>query len=176
MKKILLACGFMTLFATQGFSQMGMAMGDTYKFGVGVRGAWVANGLDLKYFLDQGGGHALEGIFGAFWGRFDVTVLYEKQQDLNLGGVSGLDWFIGIGGHLRNYGKNWGNNSGRWFYYSGPGDGLHLGVDGIIGLEYKFAELPLAAGVDFKPFYELDLDGKGYIQSDVALKLLFTLE
>lgn len=175
MKKIILAFGFLLLLQTLGFGQMEMATGERYKFGVGIRGGWVDNGLDLKYFLDKGNGHALEGIVSPLWGRIGATVLYEKQQALTLVDVPGLDWYFGIGGHMRYFGANWGNSLG-WYNYNGHGDGLHLGIDAIIGLEYKFLDLPIAAGVDFKPFYELDLDAKGYIQSDVSLKVLFTLE
>jgi hypothetical protein len=173
MKKLYIAFVFLLLLSSAGFSQMTLANGDTYKLGIGLRGAWVANGLDVKYFMDHNSKHALEGIIGAFWGRFDVTLLYEWHFDL---GVEGLQLYVGAGGHIRHYGPRWANRSGSWNYYNGPGSGLHAGVDGVVGLEYKIYGAPIAVGADFKPFYELDFDGDGYVQSDFALKVLFTLE
>lgn len=173
MKKLVLGLLLTTFLSVSAYSQMTMAMGEDYKLGIGFRGGF-SNGVNIKYFLDTGGGHALEGIVGASWGRVDLTVLYEKQQ--HLGNVTGLDWYFGGGGHIRNYGPGYKNYSNSWHYYSGPGDGMHVGIDGIIGLEYKIIDFPLAISADFKPFYELDLDGKGFIQSDFALSLRFTLD
>ena len=115
-----------------------------YLTGIGLRGgAW--NGLTVKHFLSQN--TAVEGLFDSRWHGFNLTGLYEiHNQAFN---TERLNWFYGVGAHIGFYDtqyKNWGSNTGKYTI---------IGVDGILGLEYNFKELPINLSIDWKPTFNL---------------------
>ena len=111
------------------------ARAQDYKVGVGVRLSnatpTLSNAITVKYNMTQQ--HSLEGIL-SFGSRFGIGGLYEINRVTT---VSGLNWFYGGGA------------------YVGFEDGdTYLGPTGIIGLDYKFPNIPLNISLDWKP--ELD--------------------
>jgi hypothetical protein len=86
------------------------------------------------------------------------------HNDLNKIGStepSGLDWYYGVGGQIRaqNYYYDYqykldGNN--EWYVARGERvTDLDLGVDGVLGLEYRFAKAPISMFVDATLFMEV---------------------
>lgn len=115
-----------------------------YNTGIGLRGgAW--NGLTVKHFLNEKA--ALEGLFDSRWHGFNITGLYEiHNQAFN---VNRLNWYYGAGAHLSFYDskyKKWGENTGSYSV---------IGLDGILGLEYNFEEIPINLSIDWKPTINL---------------------
>ena len=49
-----------------------------------------------------------------------------------------------------------------------------LGLDGIVGLEYKIPEIPFAISLDMKPLIEIDGNGYFYFAFDPGFGLKFT--
>jgi hypothetical protein len=101
-----------------------------YKMGLGIRlssaNATVNNSVSFKYFLNES--NALEGLLS-----FDpatVGVLYEYHRQL---GAPGFQWFFGGGG-----------------YVAFSGDNI-VGAMGVVGLDYKFQNLPINLSLDWKP-------------------------
>lgn len=134
-----------------------------YETAIGVRGG-LSYGLTVKHFFVPQ--TALEGILTTRWGGLMITGLYEIQQDLDHPGFS---WYYGFGAHAGLFG---GYESNPWFddneYYS------VLGVDGVIGLEYVFEDVPLNISLDWKP--ALNLFGhSGFWGGDGALALRYIL-
>ena len=124
--------------------------GSDYNTGIGARFGY-DGGVSLKHFLKEDA--ALEGILSIPWGYrgFKLTGLYEIHKPLP--NAEGFKWFFGGGGHIGFYnGYYWGNGyyKNHYYYY----DRLYpvIGVDGIIGLEYKFNEIPFTLGLDVKPY------------------------
>lgn len=76
-------------------------------------------------------------------------------------GVSGLEWYVGVGGQVRNqiYYYNYRykpKGSTTWVYVDQQRvNNFDLGVDGVIGLEYRFKEIPLAVFLDVNLFMEV---------------------
>ena len=124
-----------------------------YKTALGVRlGSSVPaikNGVTLKHFF---GNNAIEAIL-SFGDGTALCGLYEIHKPL---GVTSLQWLIGAGG------------------YVGLGNGTNnVGAAGIIGLDYKFAAIPLNVTLDWKP--ELNLVSKiGFEASGVGFSARFT--
>lgn len=154
MKKLVI---FLPLFA---FATMVMAQ-DNYKTGIGLR-AGETSGLTIKRFM--GNSAALEGIIGAWRYGISATVLYEKYNPAF--NVSGLNWYYGAGGHVafrnRYYDRYYYYHRHNYYvvdYYDGGG--LGLGVDGVVGLEYKIKGAPIALSLDLKPFIEIHSNGGG---------------
>jgi hypothetical protein len=111
----------------------------SYKSAVGLKFIY---GISLtgKTFLNDKA--ALEGILrytgGGGLSNFAFTGLYEHHTDIK--SVEGLRWYVGGGGQV--------------IYYSGGGGSdVSFGVSGILGLEYKIKNLPLAISADWQPTY-----------------------
>ena len=86
--------------------------------------------VTFKHFIRSG--RAIEGL-GYFWDRgARFTALYEFHKDIN--DVPGLQWYVGPGAHLGFYNKK-KNDAG----YGGAG----IGIDGVIGLDYKINNIPI---------------------------------
>jgi hypothetical protein len=115
-----------------------------YNTGVGLRLGF-ANGLTVKHFISQRS--ALEGLLTTIWHGFDVTGLYEVHN--NAFDVERLNWYFGGGGHLGFWNGNntpWGNEGVNYTI---------IGIDGILGIEYNFKEVPINLGLDWKPEFNL---------------------
>jgi len=140
-----------------------------YKLAVGLR-AGETSGLTIKQII--GNSKALEGIVGVWYQGMSFTLLFEKYEPAFE--VSGLNWYYGAGAHaaidmnytFRNY---WGD---RYYHYHSGGVGL--GVDGIIGLEYKIPPIPIAISIDVKPFLEVNTLGGAWLSLDPGLGIKIT--
>ncbi|HET6990524.1 MAG TPA: hypothetical protein VFJ43_04330 [Bacteroidia bacterium] len=154
----------------------------TYTTAVGLRGGF-EGGLTFKHFLSGSG--AFEGILsrGWGWGGFRITGLYEMQKGLP--NAKGLDWFWGVGAHIGFYD---GAYYGYYGYYGGGYYDKHgywhptgyqdhytaIGIDGILGLEYQFTEVPINLGLDIKPYF--DIFGRGYHYLDAAFSIRYVVK
>ena len=107
-----------------------------YKVGLGVRLSnatpTLNNSLTIKYFMTEQ--HALEGLI-SFGSRFGIGGLYEVHKPTT---ATGLSWFFGGGAYIGFEDSN-----------------TYFGPTGIIGLDYKFTNIPLNLSLDWKP--ELDI-------------------
>lgn len=137
MKKIILSALLFLCVSFSSFSQ-------DYQTGIGFRGG-LFNGLTIKHFVSSN--TAFETLITSRWKGIEFTELYEIHHQI--AGLNGLNLFYGVGAHLGFYNgdhTNWGT----------PGDQyMAFGVDGILGLEYSFSELPLNISLDWKPEYNL---------------------
>jgi len=119
---------------------LSLASAQDYKTGIGVR-AGFSSGLTVKHFTSQN--IALEGLFTTRWQGFVFTGLYEVQN--RAFDVKRLNWYYGGGAHLGFY-------NGSYAYWGDRGTAYTvIGIDGIIGMEYNFDEIPINIGVDWKP-------------------------
>jgi hypothetical protein len=154
MKKVKTILFAMLLFTGNLFAQ-------DYGTGIGLRLGGLSSGISVKGFVNSTS--ALEGI--ASFGRhsFIATGLYEKH--FAIPGATGLNMYVGAGGHIGFFGYR-----GSYFYkkkneyyyvYDEGRTAVVPGVDLIIGLEYKIKDVPLAIGVDIKPFIDF-FDGSGF--------------
>ncbi len=96
----------------------------------------------------------IEGIAGLGTREYSGTVLGEYHF-----GILGpsLNYYFGAGGHL-------GHNKDT---------GSFSGLDGIVGVEYKVAFLPIALSFDFKP--SLEFGGDDYARFPTAFSIRYVL-
>ncbi len=131
-----------------------------YKNGIGVR-LGSGSGFTFKHFMNSRS--AIEGMLTTRWHGFEMTALYEKQADAF--DTKGLQWFYGFGAHLGFY-------NGRYVEWGEPGSTTNaLGIDGILGLEYTFADAPVNLGFDIKP--AMNIIGYNGFYADYALSVRF---
>lgn len=115
-----------------------------YTTGIGVRGG-VANGITVKHFIGETA--ALEGIVASRWRGWNITGLYEKHARAFQ--VPTLNWYYGGGAHI----GFWNGNHVKWA--KDDKDYTVIGIDGILGLEYTFKEVPFNISIDWKPSFNL---------------------
>ncbi len=128
------------ILALAGFSLTASAQ--QYKTALGIRlsssQAMVNNAVSVKHFLNES--TAIEGLIslGDPWA---IGALLEIHKPL---GESGLNWFYGGGayvGFMKSYNPNTLKNE----------TDANFGTQGVLGLDYKFANIPLNLSLDWKP-------------------------
>lgn len=150
MKRIIMAAIVLTAFA-QGASAQ--AKGSSYKTALGVK-FYPGAGITLKHFVKSNA--ALEGI-AYFWrDGMRITGLYEFHG--NISGAPGLKWYVGPGAHVGFWNNRYWRNS-RYPDYNG---GALVGIDGVLGLDYKFKGAPINMSIDWQPSYEFGTYGGFY--------------
>ncbi len=133
MKKIIITCLIAFCIIFIGNAQY-------YKTGIGLR-VGLFNGITLKHFINFN--TALEGIIDTRWDGFEITGLYELHHKAFE--TERLKWYYGIGAHIGAWNGNNTNWGERGRNYS------VAGIDGILGIEYCFREIPFNLGLDWKP-------------------------
>ena len=127
----------------------------SYQTALGVK-VWDGGGISLKHFIN--GNNALE-VIGYFWRQgVRITGLYEIHGPIS--GAAGLQWYIGPGAHIG-------------FYNTRNGDGSFIGIDGVLGLDYKFKGAPINMSIDWQPSFEFG-DNRGFVGSWGGLGVRYT--
>jgi hypothetical protein len=137
MKKIILSI----LITACAFSAKSQSKGSTYQTAVGLK--LYPGAVTLKHFIKDD--RALEGL-AYFWDygvRF--TGLYEFHGDIP--GAEGLKWYAGPGAHIGFWSSSWKDK------YPDRQGGVAIGVDGVVGLDYKFSQVPINVSVDWQPSF-----------------------
>lgn len=134
-----------------------------YNTGIGLR-VGSGNGISVKHFVQTHA--AVEGILYTRWSGFLLTGLYEVHRDVR--GVRGLQWFFGGGAHYGTW------NAGNHDLPRVPKreDMQTFGLDGIIGLDYKFYNAPINLSFDWKPAVNFN-ESAGFWWDELALSARF---
>lgn len=120
------------------------ANGSSYKTALGVK-FYPGAGITLKHFIKNN--VALEGI-GYFWkDGVRITGLYEFHGNFN--GAPGLKWYVGPGAHISVWNDGWRKK------YPNRTGGASVGIDGVLGLDYKFNGAPINMSIDWQPSIDL---------------------
>ena len=128
------------------FSLVTLSYAQDYRTGIGLRGGFT-NGLTVKHFVSDK--TAFEFLFASRWRGIEITALYEIHGRAFQ--TDRLNWYYGIGGHVGfwdgdNTYKYWGDQGNSYTV---------IGIDGILGIEYNFREVPFNISLDWKPAYNL---------------------
>ncbi|MBE7178591.1 MAG: hypothetical protein INR69_19475, partial [Mucilaginibacter polytrichastri] len=138
--KLILSLFFLLSFST--------LKAQNYPWAAGLRFSY-ESGVSVKYFYAEN--KALEGIFGFRKGGAVFTGLWE--QHMTAFQVEQLKFYYGFGGHIGGGGDRYKRVIGDT--YERRKGGMLLGADGVIGLEYKFDEAPIAISLDLNPRMEM---------------------
>ena len=118
------------------------ASAQEYKTALGVRlsssNAIQNNSVSLKYFLNEK--TAIEGLF-TFGDPLALGALVEFHKPLS---SAGLTYFYGAGGYV-GFLKKLNTNTQK------TNTEANFGAQGVIGLDYKFTNIPLNISLDWKP-------------------------
>lgn len=159
---------FLLLFWVMGYVH---AQTPGFTFSLGVRGGEPL-GITAKYFISDL--HAVEGIVSFWpWGP-GITGLYEIHAAAF--DVEGLFLYYGGGAHVRQFrGGRWGNrihtSDFRYTYR-----GAAIGIDAIVGMEYKLPPIPITISLDLKPMIEFTTAGKAFLGMDPGLSVRYVFQ
>ena len=142
MKRVLITVFFVIALCAAHFS-FGQSMGSDYRTALGVK--FYPGGITIKHFIQSD--RALEGIAYFHNYGFRFTGLYEIHGDIN--GAEGLKWYVGPGAHIGAWNNHWADK------YPDREGGLQIGVDGVLGLDYKISGAPINLSLDIQPFFNI---------------------
>jgi hypothetical protein len=140
-----------------------------YKSAIGLR-LGVPLSVSYKTFINEKA--ALEFVVGyrntTYWNYFSIGAYYQHHMPIQ--SVDGLSWYVGGGAsaHFWSYDD---------VYYANTDYGTTtFGISGCIGLDYKFAEIPLNLSVDWIPTFYISSDiYDGFRGGEGALAVRYTL-
>lgn len=131
------------------------AYSQDYKTGIGIRLSPSFHCITVKHFF--GGKVAVEGLLNIV--QTQVTIVGLAEFSNELGGQEGLKWYYGIGAALRL-----------------PQHSVFVvSIDGIIGLEYTFPEVPINLSLDWKPAVEI-INGNNFYPAGFGLAVRFVFK
>ncbi|MGD9977628.1 MAG: hypothetical protein AB7S54_06800 [Bacteroidales bacterium] len=139
------------------------AFAQDYKTGIGLR-LGAPSGITFKHFYAQKS--AIEGTLSFGWGGVGFTGLYELHNSIP--DVRGLNWYYGAGAHLATADSH---DDNPWD--KDKGDDLFLGVDGVLGLEYTFAEAPICISLDFSPILNVIESPGVWFNAGISVRYTF---
>ena len=140
MKKIIIVC--LLVAGTGSLNILSAQDGAAYKTALGVRlsssNAMQNNSISIKQFINEK--TAIEGLF-TFGDPLALGALLEFHKPLS---ASGLTYFYGAGGYIA-FLKTVNVNTQK------TSTDVNFGAQGVIGLDYKFGNIPLNISLDWKP-------------------------
>lgn len=145
MKKILALTALLCLAVT-------LVSAQNYNWAIGARLGTTMSGVSVKHNLNAS--NAIEGVLSVPYNNgFNVLGLYERHIPII---SEGFNFYYGAGAHLGAYNHD-----------------FMLGIDGVVGMEYKFNEVPLALSVDYKPAFNI-FENTGFRMLDFSFGIKVT--
>lgn len=138
----------------------------SYQSAAGLRLGGLTSGIAIKHFISKTS--ALEGIVSVARKSFIITGLYEKHVSVDHSNAFKL--YFGAGGHLGFF------QEGGSYYYNDHRlytNATVKGIDMIIGMEYKFNNVPINIGFDFKPFIDFFNGNALYFDGGLSIRYTF---
>lgn len=161
MKKIFLLIGLCTVLAVSAQAQR------NYSTALGLRLGYYP-GITVKHFVG-GNDAAIEGIIHRYWAwrGLRITGLYEWHKYPFHNDQFAV--YFGLGAHIAYYDNR--KNGHPWWNDSD----VHVtaGIDGILGLEYTFTEVPINLSVDWKPYLTAGGNYYGLHGDGIALSVRY---
>lgn len=126
-----------------------------YRQQIGLRGGFTS-GVSYKLFKDEL--KALEGILSYRDNGIQLTAIIETYKPVYLKHTDKVHFFSGLGAHIgytAGYNNFWLEDRIFRSNYHGNTFRPVLGLDAILGFEYRFNQIPFVLGIDYKPYFEL---------------------
>jgi hypothetical protein len=148
------------------FMFVAVSQAQEYNSAIGLRLGTPLSVSYKKFISEQG---AFEGVAGfrsfAGYSWFNIGAYYQHHNEI--ASVNGLRWYYGAGANVY-----------FWSYDSGfidAGSSTSIGISGVLGLDYKFEDIPLNLSVDWIPTFFVNGYGNGFAGGYGALAARYTL-
>jgi hypothetical protein len=139
-QQVFFASFFMIFFFA---TQQGLAQ--PYESAVGVRLGYPTS-VSYKFHVNETS--AIEAYGGARWfsgySWYNISAAYQVHSPLDIEGLDGLRWYYGGGASIFFWSFSTGFRNGNYASTS-------FGLQGYLGLEYNFEDLPINLTVDWVP-------------------------
>lgn len=152
LQKMLLGVLFFFVFSLG--AQTLSAQGATYNTAVGLRLGYPLSASVKKFVKDDIAVEAYVGFRG-FSGYSWVNLAVALQKHNPIAEVDGLQWYYGAGASVFFF--NFDNN-----FFNDNSSNTSFGVQGYLGLDYKFADVPLNVTLDWIPTLFINGFGSGF--------------
>ena len=152
------ALTFVCMFALAGNAQ-------DYKSAIGLR---LGSPLSVSYktFLSEKGAFEAVAGFRSYTGYSWVNIGAYYQVHNDFPNVDGLKWYYGAGANV--YFWSWDSA------FLDAGSNTSFGISGVLGLDYKFKDIPLNVSADWIPTFFLNGYGNGFAAGYGALAARYT--
>lgn len=121
----------------------------------------VGTGISYKKFIGDKAAIEMQALYAKesfrLSGLYEFHFLFQKTP--------GLSWYVGPGVHLGFY---------KTQYQKSYDSKMDVGIDGIIGLDYKFNDIPFNVSLDWQPSVSLNGNaGSKMAYGGVAVRYTF---
>ncbi|PIB37310.1 hypothetical protein BFP72_18785 [Reichenbachiella sp. 5M10] len=149
-----------------------------YHQSAGVRYGSKTSALTYKKFLK--GEHAIEAWVSGRDEGVQLTTLYLHHIPMSVASTDNFYFYVGVGGHLgyqknKKISKRIDQYSPDDYYYF-KDEFVEMGIDAMIGVEYRLLRIPMSVNVDLKPYLNYigfrKLDGD-FWDGAIGLKYIF---
>lgn len=141
-----------------------IALAQDYSTGIGVRGG-IFSGISYKKFVSPA--NAFEIAVALHRRGPYIAGMY--QIHANAFDAPGLNWYYGPGANIGFYE---GRYSGPWFD-NDDRSYVVIGINGVLGLEYKIEEIPITIGADIIPALNITDHFGLWIGGGITLRYVF---
>jgi len=146
------------------------AYSQNYNSAIGLRLGYPVS-VTYKHFISEPG--AIE-VFAGFrsysgYGWFNIAGAYEHHFPIS--GAEGLNWYVGGGASAFFW-----NDRDNFFVGNNDYNSTSIGILGVVGLDYKFADAPVNLSVDWMPLIFLNGYGRGFGGGYGALSARYVLK
>jgi len=127
-----------------GFAQL-------FEHAVGIRGGLTA-GFEYRFYMDDANSYKF--LLGTRDGGVQFHALKEFHQYDLFSFTDQLVFFYGAGLHVgyEQWEKHYIEGNTSWYE---DRTAFLAGLDGLVGLEYQFYEVPISLGFEAKPYFDL---------------------
>jgi hypothetical protein len=122
-----------------------------YKYGIGLRGG-STSGIFFRQYRNETSGYS--GIVSFYDNGFKITLLKERYSNSYSHFSSHFYFTKGLGGHAGFISTDHFKLFGDTYRYDEKVASPVMGIDGLLGMEYRLAVFPLIFGINWKPFFE----------------------
>ena len=130
------------------------AQAQVYKSAIGARLGYPLAASYKTFFNESSAVEVYVGFRNwSGYGWFSVSGAYQKHAPIN--GVDGLQWYWGLGASA----FFWNFKSG---YFTETYSSTSIGLQGYLGLDYKFANAPVSITADWIPTFFVNGYGNGF--------------
>jgi hypothetical protein len=148
------------------FMFVAVSQAQEYNSAIGLRLGTPLSVSYKKFISEQG---AFEGVAGfrsfAGYSWFNIGAYYQHHNEI--ASVNGLRWYYGAGANVY-----------FWSYdasFIDAGSSTSIGISGVLGLDYKFEDIPLNLSIDWIPTFFVNGYGNGFEGGYGALAARYTL-
>ena len=144
---VMLAMGLLMLVASRSAAQF-------YDNSLGIR-LGTTSAMTYKRFITKD--QAMELLVSGRQDGFQLTTLYEFHRPTNLNISKNFFFYYGVGAHVgyvKEYVNQYRLNNSLLPVESSREALFTMGVNTVIGLEYRWLVVPMTIGLDLKPFLE----------------------